>query len=249
MHMSQQHYCHNMCKALSCFLLLWVRSRNCGCLVTWFCYQLLAKPGNKTAAVLWPDPYDLIQTDGHFAKKKKKRKDFWYQKREVKQSCYSVLRSCIYGIGGLTKSHHTDHVKNIVVTKVYRVRWVSEFILFSHPLSMHFQIKRLELVIISMSMHFLIKRWELVIISMSMHFLIKRWELVIVKTSVRLANGAVAKQRVISKWCVMGYCFLGPLLLTWFNLIPTWMSNYIHFNVWDEITYPFLNFNSATIEV
>ena len=35
---------------------------------------------------------------------------------------------------------------------------------------------------------------------------------------------------------------LGPLLLTW-------ISNYIHHNVWDEITYPFLNFNSATVEV
>ena len=33
---------------------IWVRSRNCGCLVTWFCYQLIAKPGNKTAAALWP---------------------------------------------------------------------------------------------------------------------------------------------------------------------------------------------------
>ena len=34
----------------------WVRSRNCGCLVTWFCYQLIAKPGNKTAAGSWLDP-------------------------------------------------------------------------------------------------------------------------------------------------------------------------------------------------
>ena len=34
----------------------WVRSRNYGCLVTWFCYQLIAKPGNKTAAVSWPEP-------------------------------------------------------------------------------------------------------------------------------------------------------------------------------------------------
>ena len=33
------------------------RSRNCGCLITWFCYQLIAKPGNTTAAVSWPDPY------------------------------------------------------------------------------------------------------------------------------------------------------------------------------------------------
>ena len=34
-----------------------VRSWNCGCLVTWFCYQLIAKPVNKTAAVSWSDPY------------------------------------------------------------------------------------------------------------------------------------------------------------------------------------------------
>ena len=36
---------------------IWVRSRNCGCVVTWFCYQLIAKPSNKTATVSWPDPY------------------------------------------------------------------------------------------------------------------------------------------------------------------------------------------------
>ena len=34
-----------------------VRSPNCGCLVTWFCYLMIAKPGNKTATVSWPDPY------------------------------------------------------------------------------------------------------------------------------------------------------------------------------------------------
>ena len=33
------------------------------------------------------------------------------------------------------------------------------------------------------------------------------------------------------------------------TLIPAWISNYIHYNVWDEITYPFLNFNGATVEV
>ena len=27
------------------------------CNVTWFCYQLIAKPGNKTAAPPWPDLY------------------------------------------------------------------------------------------------------------------------------------------------------------------------------------------------
>ena len=36
--------------------MTWVRSQNYVCLVTWFCYQLIAKPGNKTATVSWPDP-------------------------------------------------------------------------------------------------------------------------------------------------------------------------------------------------
>ena len=39
--------------------VIWVKWRNCGCLVTWFCYQLIAKPGNKTATVSWPDPYGI----------------------------------------------------------------------------------------------------------------------------------------------------------------------------------------------
>ena len=36
---------------------IWVRSQRCGCPVTKFCYQMIAKPGNKTAALSWPDPY------------------------------------------------------------------------------------------------------------------------------------------------------------------------------------------------
>ena len=32
------------------------------------------------------------------------------------------------------------------------------------------------------------------------------------------------------------------------TLIPAWTSNYMPSKVWDEITYPFLNFNSATVE-
>ena len=38
-------------------ICIWVGSRNWDCLVTWFCYQLIAKPGNKTAPVSLPDPY------------------------------------------------------------------------------------------------------------------------------------------------------------------------------------------------
>ena len=32
-------------------------------------------------------------------------------------------------------------------------------------------------------------------------------------------------------------------------LIPAWITDYIHSKVWDEITYPFPNFNGATVEV
>ena len=32
-------------------------------------------------------------------------------------------------------------------------------------------------------------------------------------------------------------------------LIQAWISNYIHYKVWDEITHPFLNFNGATVDV
>ena len=33
------------------------------------------------------------------------------------------------------------------------------------------------------------------------------------------------------------------------TLIPVWICNHTHYKVWDEITYPFLNFNGATVEV
>ena len=42
---------------------------------------------------------------------------------------------------------------------------------------------------------------------------------------------------------------IGPFYLHGLILIPAWISNDIHFNVWDEITYPFLNFNGCTVEV
>ena len=41
--------------------------------------------------------------------------------------------------------------------------------------------------------------------------------------------------------------------MTWWchnmEMLSAWISNYIHYKVWDEITYPFLNFNGCTIEV
>ena len=40
-----------------------------------------------------------------------------------------------------------------------------------------------------------------------------------------------------------------PHLLARINLTPAWISNYIHYNVWDEIAYPFPNFNDYAVEV
>ena len=31
--------------------------------------------------------------------------------------------------------------------------------------------------------------------------------------------------------------------------MPAWIINYIHYKVWDGITYPLPNFNGATVEV
>ena len=39
------------------------------------------------------------------------------------------------------------------------------------------------------------------------------------------------------------------LLLTWFNFNFSMDNNYIHYKVWDEITYPLSNFNGCTVEV
>ena len=56
------HCCYIFLHCWHCFYTgccnsLWVTSRRCGCFVTWFCYQLIAKPGNKIAASSWPDSY------------------------------------------------------------------------------------------------------------------------------------------------------------------------------------------------
>ena len=41
----------------------------------------------------------------------------------------------------------------------------------------------------------------------------------------------------------------GPFYWHGLTLILAWISNYIHYKVWNEIIYPFLNLNGATVEV
>ena len=46
--------------------------------------------------------------------------------------------------------------------------------------------------------------------------------------------------------CIKTY---GTFYSNGLTLIPAWISNYIHYKVLDDINYPFLNFNGATVEV
>ena len=40
----------------------------------------------------------------------------------------------------------------------------------------------------------------------------------------------------------------GPFYYHGLSVTPASVANYIQYKVWDEITYPFLNFNGATVE-
>ena len=42
--------------------------------------------------------------------------------------------------------------------------------------------------------------------------------------------------------CIVIVCCPWSLLLTWNNFDPSWISNYIHYKMWYEITYPFWDY-------
>ena len=46
-----------------------------------------------------------------------------------------------------------------------------------------------------------------------------------------------------------GHASSGPFYQYGLTLIPASISNHMASKVWDEITYPFLNCNGATVEV
>ena len=50
---------------------------------------------------------------------------------------------------------------------------------------------------------------------------------------------SIYAQNIILKW---------PFYYHGLTLIPAWISNYTLYNVWDEITNPFPNYNGATVE-
>ena len=64
---------------------------------------------------------------------------------------------------------------------------------------------------------------------------------------MQVADQYIYRIILFALWRV--WLVLGPLLLTWINFNPS-MDKYLHTqkNV-GEITYPFLNFNGATVDV
>ena len=77
-------------------------------------------------------------------------------------------------------------------------------------------------------------------------------ELALKWMSLDLTNDKSTLVQVMA-WCrqatshYLSQCW--PRSLLPYELIPAWISNYIQFKVWDEITYPFPNFSGAAIEV
>ena len=73
-------------------------------------------------------------------------------------------------------------------------------------------------------------------LSLAKGFLSHRWKQTLVTDQYFLG--------VLDAWSSKG-----PFYKPGLTLISSRMSNYIHYKVWDEITYPFPNFNGAVIEV
>ena len=58
---------------------------------------------------------------------------------------------------------------------------------------------------------------------------------------LRLLWSFASKMLTIDTW--------GPFYKHGLTLILAWTSNHMPSKMWDEITYPFLNFNGCTVEV
>ena len=65
----------------------------------------------------------------------------------------------------------------------------------------------------------------------------------------RISLKSHREQWVNSSWPAVGWLCHGKEHLCPSTLIPEWISNYIHYKVWHEIIYQFLNLNGCTVEV
>ena len=74
--------------------------------------------------------------------------------------------------------------------------------------------------------------WNLYPVYSKKHYLLLRR----FNSRTSLTTHMLVRSQVCDMWVLRLH------FLTCFNLNPALTSNYIHYNVWDEITYPFLNF-------
>ena len=90
----------------------------------------------------------------------------------------------------------------------------------------------------------------------------KEWNTVMCFTRIYNVLGAIIKISLVATTLQVNYdiymvpspgepvyVLYGTQQLTMYILSVAWICNHIHYKVWDEITYPFLNFNGATVEV
>ena len=121
--MSQTLYMHCF-KTVSISLFpsshIWVRSRNCGCLVTWFCYQLIAKPGNKTAAVSWPDPYVFYM--GWNQRNSLISDEEWTHELKHPIATFEWAMGCLLWVVWRKFCYNKTQLKSIVVSELRNIR-------------------------------------------------------------------------------------------------------------------------------
>ena len=60
---------------------------------------------------------------------------------------------------------------------------------------------------------------------------------------------AGTNDRLWNTWWVKKYLYEYPSSCRLHILLTSWISNFMHSKMWDEITYPFPNLNGATVEV
>ena len=67
-------------------------------------------------------------------------------------------------------------------------------------------------------------------------------------------GGGIGTYTLLNRWYLALHVFgngldYDRLFYDQCKLWPAWISNCIHYNIWDEIIYPFKNINGATVEV
>ena len=98
-----------------------VRSWMYGCLVTWFCCQLIAEPDNKTVAFSWPDPCEVtLQNVDKFI--------IWIADNSQCGHKKQARRQCVYLITYIVLTHMfyriaCDHFPGNYGDPAITIRW------------------------------------------------------------------------------------------------------------------------------